>query len=1798
MHPERRLSRHAPGQRSANAPGGGFGVPPRITSLPALPHTRPAAAANRMRRFGRLSSAAGRFVLAWFAFTPAVQAAAIPGLFNTGVDDAGALLPAGARDPHWRLVQSADASVPGPAAYVVREGFPIPPWIANGPDSKWIAPRADQSGGNVPGNYTYQLVFDLTGFDPATAALTGRWSSDNAGLEVRLNGQPTGVTFDGNFGAFSPEFTLRTGFLEGTNTLEFVVNNAGDSVNPTGFRAELRGTAELAAPPGTPPHIVRQPESVTVPFKDSAHFSVGVHGSRPLAYQWRRGGRALLGATNATLLIPFASVADSGSYDVIVSNAFGTATSARASLTLTFPNPAQSMREPPGPSSRRTGIAFTEIMYHPAAHPAGGDLEFLELYNSNPFFEDLSGWRLSGEVEFTFPPGTILGGTNYLVVAADPAACRAAYGLTNVLGGWAGRLANEGGRLRLCKASGAVVLEVNYRPTPPWPLAADGAGHSLVLTRPSYGEDDPRAWSASAFSGGSPGAVDPLPASPLDNLVINEVFVAPGPGEQAWIELLNASARPVDASGCVLSPQPGAAGFTVPAGTVLGAGEFAVFDETQLGFAPETAGARLYLFAPDRTRVLDAVELPLRPGSAGGAPAMAVSLSLGRTPLRPGALRVLASATPRAPNAPPRAGDVVISEILFHPLSGSEHDEFVELHNRGDAALDLGGWRLVDGIEFEFPSGVMLPPGGYLVVARDAAHLRATHPDLPSAAIVGDFRGSLSDRGERPALARRVTLSGRAETAWLTAAEAQYRDGHRASRWADGGGSSLELADLRADPLDPGNWADSDESGKADWTVIEATGLLDHMHPAVPAADQLQVMLLEAGEALVDNVEVRVGAGGNRVGNGTFDFSTAGWFFQGTHRLSRRQSGGYLSAGCLRLVASGRGDHVANRARTVLTAPVPAGQTATIRARVKWLAGHPEILLRLRGGGLEAAGRLATPSSFGTPGAPNSRTEANAGPTICEITHRPVLPAAGQPVRVLARVADPDGVAGVTLHFRRDPDREFASAPMVDDGTGPDELARDGVFTGAIPGQPAGALVAFHLEAVDAAAPPAARLFPPGAPDRLCLVRWGEPESAGALGTYRIWLTQAAHDFWADREKMSNEDVDTTFVYGQHRVIHNAGAHYSGSSYTAPIYDSPTGNLCGYDLSFPKSDRFLGDSRLTLDWPIRDDTNQREQLMYWFLEQYGLPNMHRRYVHLFVNGRRRGTIYDDVQQPGADTLEEWFPDDAEGTLWKTDCWNEFDNAGNRLDPCVLNTLERFTTAGGVMKTARYRWNWRPRAVRGSANDFGDLFALVDAVNAPADYLARVETLVDVDHWMRTFAMNDLASFWDAFGNPNAKNTFLYKPERDGWKLLCWDFDVGLGVFNDPPNAPLFEVNDPTLARMYRTPALVRRYWAALDEALNDWFKVGPGTRIDALLDAKYAAFRAENLALAGPAGIQSWITQRRAYLQTQLLTVRASFAVTSPAPAAATDQSPLVIRGTAPVSVRTLRVNGVEPLVTWNSVTTWELRVPLAAGTNVLSLAGFDYHGRPVAGATAQLVVNFTGTPPPPPKLRINEWLAANRTGLGDPADGALDDWFELHNPGDTAVDLAGWRLTDSLSDPVRFVVPSGFVVPARGFLLVWADGQPEQARAGDDLHVNFQLSRAGEAIALFDPVGRLVDAVEFGQQTEDISQGRWPDGAPEPFFTWQRPTPGTANAETPGDFPAVRILGVKVTPGRSVTLNWTSLPGRVYQVLGRAELTGGAWADLSGEIVAAAGVTSWTDNSADAAGRRFYRVVLLPHVP
>jgi hypothetical protein len=247
-----------------------------------------------------------------------------------------------------------------------------------------------------------------------------------------------------------------------------------------------------------------------------------------------------------------------------------------------------------GPSSRKSPVAFSEIMWKPAPRTDGKNVEYLELYNSNPWFQDISGYQITcADMNFTFPAGTTIPGGGYLVVAAAPADITSVYGVTNVMGPYTGSL-KKSETLELLDEQGAVLLTVPYTDVYPWPVATDGSGHSLVLSYPTYGEGDPRAWDISDVVGGSPGQMEAFRPSPLRNVVINEILAhSENPTVPQFIELYNHSTNNVDVSGCILTDDPTINKFVISAGTVVGPAGFVSFTQPQFRFTLNGAGETL-----------------------------------------------------------------------------------------------------------------------------------------------------------------------------------------------------------------------------------------------------------------------------------------------------------------------------------------------------------------------------------------------------------------------------------------------------------------------------------------------------------------------------------------------------------------------------------------------------------------------------------------------------------------------------------------------------------------------------------------------------------------------------------------------------------------------------------------------------------------------------------------------------------------------------------------------------------------------------------------------------------------------------------------------------------------------------------------------------------------------------------------------------------------------------------------------------------------------------------------------------
>lgn len=136
-------------------------------------------------------------------------------------------------------------------------------------------------------------------------------------------------------------------------------------------------------------------------------------------------------------------------------------------------------------------VVINEVFYDPPDRTV--PLEFIELFNAGTAEVDLSGWRFTDGISFTFPAGQRLAAGAFAVVAENPGAFAPRFGF-RPLGPWTGSLDNDGERLRLVDAAGNLVDECNYGVGFPWPTAARGGGPSMELIHPALDRREPGAW--------------------------------------------------------------------------------------------------------------------------------------------------------------------------------------------------------------------------------------------------------------------------------------------------------------------------------------------------------------------------------------------------------------------------------------------------------------------------------------------------------------------------------------------------------------------------------------------------------------------------------------------------------------------------------------------------------------------------------------------------------------------------------------------------------------------------------------------------------------------------------------------------------------------------------------------------------------------------------------------------------------------------------------------------------------------------------------------------------------------------------------------------------------------------------------------------------------------------------------------------------------------------------------------------------------------------------------------------------
>ncbi len=438
-------------------------------------------------------------------------------------------------------------------------------------------------------------------------------------------------------------------------------------------------------------------------------------------------------------------------------------------------------------------IVVSEINYNPyertdaevAAIPNvnRGDFEFIELLNKHATATvNLLDMRFTSGIDFTFPDVSLAPGERAVIVS-ELNAFAVRYGdSVAVAGQWSGSLANGGETLTLVDGVGNVVLEFEYSDNAPWPTRADGAGATLVLADeagvPATQLGKHYSWRGSSEFGGSPGSASSGPVGIVISEVLANSETVGGGGDS--IEIHNPGSEAEDISGWLLSDSArNLLKFEIPAGTVVSAGGYVVFDENDFNPTPLNPGAKDFALSGSDG---DDAWLVI-PDGMGGVATFVDDLHFGATAdgesvgrVTDGTVAPLARRTLGCVNSHPRVGPLVMSEVQFNPGEPSpaalnvyaglvEDDlEFVEIYNPADSPVNLTEWHVRSGVDYDFAENTMIGGGAAIVVISfnpentdNASRLSAfrTHYGIGNdVMIVGGFAGQLSDSGEAVRLRR------------------------------------------------------------------------------------------------------------------------------------------------------------------------------------------------------------------------------------------------------------------------------------------------------------------------------------------------------------------------------------------------------------------------------------------------------------------------------------------------------------------------------------------------------------------------------------------------------------------------------------------------------------------------------------------------------------------------------------------------------------------------------------------------------------------------------------------------------------------------------------------------------------------------------------------------------------------------------------------------------------------------------------------------------------------------------------
>jgi hypothetical protein len=578
---------------------------------------------------------------------------------------------------------------------------------------------------------------------------------------------------------------------------------------------------------------------------------------------------------------------------------------------------------------------------------------------------------------------------------------------------------------------------------------------------------------------------------------------------------------------------------------------------------------------------------------------------------------------------------------------------------------------------------------------------------------------------------------------------------------------------------------------------------------------------------------------------------------------------------------------------------------------------------------------------------------------------------------------------------------------------------------------------------------------------------------------------------------------------------------------------------------------FYSLDKINLNGEHNDPSIVRSKLSWDFFNSIGVSSSRAAHTAVYINEKYYG-LYISVEHIDDEFLNKNFEDDS-GNLWKCLYGSDLVYLGEDPD------LYKFESIGGD----------RPYSLitNEELNDYTQLSRLISVINNSSNeqFEETIEAILDVNSVLKYFATNVAIGGWDDYWSLSNNYYLYFNPTNDKFTLIPYDYDNTFGIsfgfgidwenvdpytFGQVVNGPR-----PLVERLLSFPKYRNLYTHFLEYYSNNIFNtnqffsklINLRTQIQAY--AELDTFRIKDWGFSKQDfltsfdgadfsysngvevnnSIKGFIVNRTNSINSQISYIEYPpifYNINLSSTRLQLDEG-LTIGASifsnnhlSSVKVE-VKINGEEtkyfdlnynpdvnsPII--ENVDKWETTLAPFGNSKIVTIKIIAEDNKGATSSYPEEAITIITGSQVIDKIIINELMSSNTSEIMDDFN-EYEDWIEIYNPSDTAVNLSGKYLTDKRDNLTKWEFPQNFIIQPKEYRILWCDEDQVQGYT----HTNFRLNSLGEFIAMVDDDGiSIIDSVTFPGLNENEVYAR--ESLESSWSKSTTPTPGETNIIT-----------------------------------------------------------------------------------